>query len=122
LAGARGAVARALNASAEPIEGAPAGVLVTGGERAARDLAQAVAHGSAEEHRTLLRGGQPFPAQLLLSNAPGGVIAVVRDLAASHGMVDAALRADDLARFASLVAHEVRNPLSAVKIALPPLA
>ena len=121
IAAARGAVDRVFNASAESIEGAPAGVLFTGGERAARDLAQAVAHGSAEEHRTLLRDGQPFPAQLLLSNAPGGVIAVVRDLAASHGVVDAALRADDLARFASLVAHEVRNPLSAVKIALQTL-
>src|SRR5213075_3437200 len=39
----------------------------------------------------------------------------------SRGVVDAALRADDLARFASLVAHEVRNPLSAVKIALQTL-
>ena len=109
------------NASADSIEGSPAGTLFTGGERAARDLAQAAARGPIEEHRTLLRGGQPFPAQILLSSAPGGVVAVVRDLEASRGVVDAALRADDLARFASLVAHEVRNPLSAVKIALQTL-
>jgi signal transduction histidine kinase len=121
IAAARGAVDRVFNASAGSIEGAPAGTLFTGGERAARDLAQAAARGHVEEHRTLLRGGQPFPAQLLLSNAPGGVVALVRDLAASQGVVDAALRADDLARFASLVAHEVRNPLSAVKIALQTL-
>jgi len=121
IAAARGAVDRVFNASAESLEGAPAGMLFTGGERAARDLAQAAAKGPIEEHRTLLRSGQPFPAQLLLSSGPGGVVAVVRDLAATHGMVDAALRADDLARFASLVAHEVRNPLSAVKIALQTL-
>jgi len=48
-------------------------------------------------------------------------VAVVRDLAASQGQADATLRAEDLARFASLVAHEVRNPLSAVKIALQTL-
>ncbi len=53
--------------------GKPAGLLFPGGERAARDLAQAAARGSFEEHRTLLRAGQPFPAQLLLSPAPGGV-------------------------------------------------
>ncbi|TMB33587.1 MAG: HAMP domain-containing histidine kinase [Deltaproteobacteria bacterium] len=121
IAAARGAVDRVFNASADSIEGSPAGTLFTGGERAARDLAQAAARGPIEEHRTLLRGGQPFPAQILLSSAPGGVVAVVRDLEASRGVVDAALRADDLARFASLVAHEVRNPLSAVKIALQTL-
>ena len=121
VAAARGAVERVLGSRAESIEGAPAGSLFTGGERAARDLAQAAAKGPVEEHRTLLRGGQPFPAQLLLSSAPGGVVALVRDVAASHDVVDEALRADDLARFASLVAHEVRNPLSAVKIALQTL-
>jgi signal transduction histidine kinase len=121
VAAARGAVERVLGASAQSIEGTPAGSLFTGGERAARDLAQAAAKGPVEEHRTLLRGGQPFPAQILLSNGPGGVVALVRDVAASHGVVDEALRADDLGRFASLVAHEVRNPLSAVKIALQTL-
>jgi signal transduction histidine kinase len=45
----------------------------------------------------------------------------VRDLTAGNVQADAALRAEDLARFASLVAHEVRNPLSAVKIALQTL-
>jgi len=40
---------------------------------------------------------------------------------AGHELADAALRAEDLARFASLLAHEVRNPLSAVKIALQTL-
>src|SRR6266851_6417389 len=79
------------------------------------------ARGSFEEHRTLLRAGQPFPAQLLLSPAPGGVVALVRDMAVSQQVGDAALRAEDLARFASLVAHEIRNPLSAVKIALQTL-
>src|SRR5216683_2526837 len=101
--------------------GKPAGLLFPGGERAARDLAQAAARGSFEEHRTLLRAGQPFPAQLLLSPAPGGVVALVRDMAVSQQVGDAALRAEDLARFASLVAHEIRNPLSAVKIALQTL-
>jgi len=101
--------------------GKPAGLLFPGGERAARDLAQAASRGSFEEHRTLLRAGQPFPAQLLLSPAPGGVVALVRDMAVSQQVGDAALRAEDLARFASLVAHEIRNPLSAVKIALQTL-
>ncbi len=101
--------------------GKPAGLLFPGGERAARDLAQAASRGSFEEHRTLLRAGQPFPAQLLLSPAPGGVVALVRDMAVSQQVGDAALRAEDLGRFASLVAHEIRNPLSAVKIALQTL-
>src|SRR5260221_357829 len=56
-----------------------------------------------------------------LSPAPGGVVAVVRDVAVSQQVADAAVRAEDLARFASLVAHEIRNPLSAVKIALQTL-
>jgi signal transduction histidine kinase len=101
--------------------GKPAGLLFPGGERAARDLAQGASRGAFEEHRTLLRAGQPFPAQLLLSPAPGGVVALVRDVAVSQQGADAALRAQDLARFASLVAHEIRNPLSAVKIALQTL-
>jgi signal transduction histidine kinase len=105
----------------DDLVGRPAGLLFPGGERAARDLAEAASRGAFGEHRTLLRAGQPFPAQLLLSPAPGGVVALIRDLAASQQPADAALRADDLARFASLVAHEVRNPLSAVKIALQTL-
>jgi signal transduction histidine kinase len=116
-----GAVERVFGTSARAIVGVRAGTLFTGGERAARDLAQAAANGPIEEHRTLLRGGQPFPAQLLLSSGPGGVVALVRDVAASQEVVDAALRAEDLGRFASLVAHEVRNPLSAVKIAIQTL-
>src|SRR5437899_6896364 len=101
--------------------GKPAGVLFPGGERAARDLAQGASSGAFEEHRTLLRAGQPFPAQLLLGPAPGGVVALMRDVAVSQQVADAAVRAEDLARFASLVAHEIRNPPSAVKIALQTL-
>src|SRR5438105_11418287 len=119
IAAARGPV-RALFGVAS-LDGQPARFLFTGGERAARDLAEAASRGPIEEHRTLLRSGQPFPALLLLSPAPGGVVALVRDLAASQPVADAALRAEDLARFASLVAHEIRNPLSAVKIALQTL-
>src|SRR5947209_11635908 len=103
--------AQAVLGSADLV-GKPAGILFGGGERAARDLASAAAKGPVEEHRTLMRAGQPFPAQLLLSSAPGGVVALVRDVAASHDVVDEALRADDLARFASLVAPQVRNPPS----------
>jgi signal transduction histidine kinase len=119
IACATGPVQRVLGTA--ELVGKPAGVLFPGGERAARDLAQAAAAGAFEEHRTLLRAGQPFPAQILLSPAPGGVVALVRDVAASQQVADAALRAEDLARFASLVAHEIRNPLSAVKIALQTL-
>jgi signal transduction histidine kinase len=138
LAGAKDMCAVAWDDSAEPriacaagavhavlgstdLVGKPAALLFTGGERAARDLAQAAAKGAFEEPRTLLRGGKPFQAQLLLSPAPGGVVAVVRDVAVSQEVADAAVRAEDLARFASLVAHEIRNPLSAVKIALQTL-
>jgi len=101
--------------------GKPAAILFTGGERAARDLALTAARGAFEEHRTLLRGSKPFEAQLLLSPVQGGVVALVRDIAVSQEVADAAVRAEDLARFASLVAHEIRNPLSAVKIALQTL-
>jgi signal transduction histidine kinase len=121
IAAARGSVRAVLAAEREQIEGRDAGALFAGGERAARDLALAAAHGPIEEHRTLLRAGRPFPAQLLLSPAPGGVVALVRDVAATQAAADAAQRVDDLARFASLVAHEVRNPLTAVKIALQTL-
>jgi signal transduction histidine kinase len=119
IACAAGAVHAVLGS--DDLVGKPAALLFTGGERAARDLAQAAAKGPFEEHRSLLRGGKPFQAQLLLSAAPGGVLALVRDVAASQEVADAAVRAEDLARFASLVAHEIRNPLSAVKIALQTL-
>src|SRR5437763_1833785 len=69
----------------------------------------------------MVRAGQPFPAQLLLRGVAGGAVALVRDLTAGQQQANAALRAEDLARFASLVAHEIRNPLSAVKIALQTL-
>jgi signal transduction histidine kinase len=101
--------------------GQPVGSLFAGGERAAKDLALLCENVPAAEQRLMLRGGSPFDAQLLLRSASGGVVALVRDLAASHNQADASLRSDDLARFASLVAHEVRNPLTAVKIALQTL-
>jgi signal transduction histidine kinase len=101
--------------------GEPAGSLFSGGERAARDLAALCANVPVAEQRPMLRSGQPFAAQLLLRGVSGGAVAVVRDLTAGQQQADAALRAEDLARFASLVAHEVRNPLSAVKIALQTL-
>jgi signal transduction histidine kinase len=101
--------------------GQPVGSLFAGGERAAKDLAVLCENVPAAEQRLMLRAGSPFDAQLLLRNANGGVVALVRDLAASHNQADASLRSDDLARFASLVAHEVRNPLTAVKIALQTL-
>jgi signal transduction histidine kinase len=110
-----------LQAKAGGLVGQPAGSLFAGGERAAKDLAAACANVPAEEQRPMMRGGKPFPAQLLLRGVNGGAIAVVRDLTAGHDRADAALRAEDLARFASLLAHEVRNPLSAVKIALQTL-
>lgn len=121
IAAARGSVESVLGTPIAQIEGQSAAVFFAGGERAARDLALAAAAGPVEEHRTLLRAGKAFPAQLLLSPAPGGVVALVRDVAATQPAADAALRADDLARFASLVAHEIRNPLTAVKIALQTL-
>jgi signal transduction histidine kinase len=105
----------------EALVGQPVGSLFAGGERAAKDLAALCANVPAAEQRPMLRSGAPFDAQLLLRGANGGAVALVRDLAASHNQADASLRSDDLARFASLVAHEVRNPLSAVKIALQTL-
>jgi signal transduction histidine kinase len=110
-----------LQAKAGDLVGQPAGSLFSGGERAAKDLAAACANVPAEEQRPMMRGGKPFPAQLLLRGVNGGAVALVRDLTAGHERADAALRAEDLARFASLLAHEVRNPLSAVKIALQTL-
>ena len=101
--------------------GQPAGGLFSGGERAAKDLAALCQTVPAAEQRPMMRGGKPFAAQLLLRGANGGAVAVVRDLTAGRQQADAALRAEDLGRFASLVAHEVRNPLSAVKIALQTL-
>ena len=103
------------------LTGQPAGTLFAGGERAARDLAALCQNVPAAEQRPLLRDGKPFPAQLLLRGAQGGAVALVRDLGAGQAQADLALRSEDLARFASLVAHEVRNPLSAVKIALQTL-
>jgi len=110
-----------LQAKAGDLVGRPAGSLFSGGERAAKDLAAACANVPAEEQRPMMRGGKPFPAQLLLRGVNGGAVAFVRDLTAGNELADAALRAEDLARFASLLAHEVRNPLSAVKIALQTL-
>jgi signal transduction histidine kinase len=110
-----------LRVRAGELLGRPAGSLFAGGERAARDLASLCANVPAAEQRPMLREGTPFAAQLLLRGATGGTVAVVRDLTAGQPQADAAIRADDLARFASLVAHEVRNPLSAVKIALQTL-
>jgi signal transduction histidine kinase len=119
---AAGAVAAVLGASAEDLFGLPAGGLFIGGERAARDLAALSAQPPAEHHRQMLRKGAQFTAALLLRAGPeGGVVALVRDLAVARAEADAAVRAEDLGRFASLVAHEVRNPLSAVKIALQTL-
>lgn len=110
-----------LHSKAGDLVGAPAGSIFSGGERAARDLAALCANVPAAEERPMLRSGKPFSAQLLLRGVPGGAVALVRDLTAGDQQADAALRAEDLARFASLVAHEVRNPLSAVKIALQTL-
>ena len=120
---AAGNVKSVLQCSAEMLLGLPAGHIFAGGERAARDLAAHGNSGTFAESRPLLRGVPPlpFPAQLLLRGAPGGVVALVRDLTVSQLQGDAVQRADDLARFASLVAHEVRNPLSAVKIAVQTL-
>ncbi len=118
---ATGATEAVLHAKAGEILGRPASTLFAGGERAAKDLAAVCANVPAAEQRPMLRGGKPFAAQLLLRGVSGGAVALVRDLTAGGQQTDAALRAEDLARFASLVAHEVRNPLSAVKIALQTL-
>jgi signal transduction histidine kinase len=122
IVAAAGSVVQVLGASADALIGTPAGALFNGAERAARDLAALCEHVPASDERQMIRGGRPFTAGLLLRAGPeGGVVALVRDLAAAQNQADAALRAEDLARFASLVAHEVRNPLSAVKIALQTL-
>ena len=113
---ATGHTQEVLFAKAGELVGRPAGALFSGGERAARDLAAICSNVPAAEQRPMIRGGQPFAAQLLLRGVNGGAVALVRDLTAGHLQADAALRAEDLARFASLVAHEIRNPLSAVKI------
>ena len=118
---ATGHTQEVLFAKAGELVGRPAGVLFSGGERAAKDLAAICANVPAAEQRPMVRAGQPFAAQLLLRGVNGGAVALVRDLTAGHQQADAALRAEDLARFASLVAHEIRNPLSAVKIALQTL-
>jgi signal transduction histidine kinase len=122
IAAAAGGTQTVLGAEAGALIGAPAAALFLGGERAARDLAALAKQGPISEERQMLRRGRQFTANLSLSPGPdGAVVALVRDLAAAQAAADAALRSEDLARFASLVAHEVRNPLSAVKIALQTL-
>ena len=118
---AAGNVEAILGASASDLVGRPAGLFFAGGERAARDLADACRSTPVSEERLLLRSGQGFPAHLLLRGSEDGAVGLVRDLAATHERSDLATRAKDMSRFASLVAHEVRNPLSAVKIALQTL-
>jgi signal transduction histidine kinase len=110
-----------LRAKAGALFGVPAGSLFAGGERTAKDLIALCASVPAADQRSMLREGRPFPAQLLLRGVPAGAVALVRDLTAAGEQADVLLRTDDLARFASLVAHEIRNPLSAVKIALQTL-
>jgi len=121
IAFATGNTEDVFHAKAGSLFGQPAGSLFAGGQRAAKDLAVACENVPIDEERPLLRGGQPFLAQLLLRGVQGGAVAFVRDLTAGQERADATLRAEDIARFASLVAHEVRNPLSAVKIALQTL-
>lgn len=121
IAFATGNVEAVFGAHAAALVGLPAGSIFAGGERAAKDLAALCANVPIAEQRLLLRSGKPFTAELLLRGVTGGAVALVRDLAIGKEQADAALRAEDLARFASLVAHEVRNPLSAVKIALQTL-
>lgn len=120
---AAGDCAHVLGTSPARLLGRPAAGLFRGGERAARDLTLASAGAGAPARRELLRpGGEAFRALLWLRSAQGAAtVALVRDLKDAHAEVDAARRADDLARFASLLAHEVRNPLSSVKIALQTL-
>jgi signal transduction histidine kinase len=118
---ASGALRTVLQVDEAALIGQPAGALFAGGERAVKDLSLLCREGPASQQRPMLRGSQPFTAELLLRSFAGGTVALVRDLAGSSSQADAALRAEDLARFASLVAHEVRNPLSAVKIALQTL-
>ena len=118
---ATGNVEAVLQAKAGELVGTAAGALFSGGERAAKDLAALCANVPIAEQRPMMRAGKPFAAQLLLRGANGGAVALVRDLTVERQQADAQLRAEDLARFASLVAHEVRNPLSAVKIALQTL-
>ena len=118
--------ARVFGLDAEALRGRLAGELFAGGERAVRDLTEACEVAPCSVPRILIRqggatAGQPFSARLTLRNDRAGTVALVRDLTISWGESDAALRAADLSRFASLMAHEVRNPLSAVKIALQTL-
>jgi signal transduction histidine kinase len=121
IAFATGNTEAVFQAKAGSLVGQPVGALFAGGERAAKDLAAACVNVPIAEERPMLRSGQPFAAQLFLRGVQGGAVAFVRDLTAGQVQANATLRAEDLARFASLVAHEVRNPLSAVKIALQTL-
>lgn len=121
IVAAGGPVEALLGVSPAALVGKPAGSIFSGGERAARDLAEACKSGPVCEERLLLRNGQAFEALLLIRAGDDGAVAVVRDLAVWTQKSEAVRGAKDLARFASLVAHEVRNPLSAVKIALQTL-
>jgi len=126
LMGAAGGCLRVFGVDAKTLRGLSAGDLFAGGERAARDLTEASDAESCSVPRLLVRiggatQGQQFNARLTLRSVKGGTVALVRDLTISWGESDAILRAADLSRFASLLAHEIRNPLSAVKIALQTL-
>ena len=89
---ATGHTKEVLLAKAGDLVGQPAGSLFSGGERAAKDLALLCTNVPAAEQRPMLRGGQPFAAQLLLRGVNGGAVALIRDLTASHVQADAALR------------------------------
>ena len=121
IVAAAGPVEALFEMSAAELVGKPAGSLFSGGDRAPRDLAVACREAAVADERLLLRRGQAFPAQLFVRAGGDGAVALVRDLTVTQHKSDAAARAKDLSRFASLVAHEVRNPLSAVKIALQTL-
>ncbi|MBS2024979.1 MAG: hypothetical protein JST92_21480, partial [Deltaproteobacteria bacterium] len=124
---AAGACLRVFGARAETLIGRSVATLFRGGERAARDLVEKGLTNAATVQLDLLRPqgpnkGRPFAARLVVRGVPDeGAVALVRDLASSLQDADAVLRAEDVARFASLVAHEIRNPLSSVKIALQTL-
>ena len=111
---------------ARALRGTPAGQLFAGGARAVLDLTAQATRSPTSVLQLLRRAGGPlagqqFSARITTRSVRAGTVGVVRDLSASQGETDAALRAADLSRFASLLAHEVRNPLSAVKIALQTL-
>ena len=122
IVAAAGNVEAVLGASAAELVDRPAGSIFAGGERAARDLAASCQGGAVSEERTMLRANlESFPAMLLLRESQDGAVGLIRDLASTLERTDTAHRNKDMSKFASLVAHEVRNPLSAVKIALQTL-